>query len=107
MTMVRRAAAVVCLMLVGLVAGWSHANSGAYSEPDTGRVANAAGTCVLTVGSSLFDNRLGLLCTNTRLGRKGECVSFTASNLNAAGPGLPAIGGLRQVASSECKVKRK
>jgi hypothetical protein len=104
---VRVCRAFFVVALIGSVTGCSYPNAGAYSQAVTGRVTNAAGTCVLTVGSTPWSNQQGILCTNTRFGHKGECVSFIASNSNAATTGLAAVGDVRQVASSECNVNPK
>lgn len=77
-------------------------NSGVVSLGVVGRVANAPGTCVSTSYTGPYANH-GTLCTDKRLGKYGQCVSFGVSNVNAARSSEPAVGGVRVVNTSECE----
>ena len=96
-------AAFVLTLFLGSVAGCSSGtNAGILAVTVTGLVTNAAGTCVATHDSGPYIHK-GVLCAGERLGRKGHCVTFTASNANAASSSLPSISDVRTVSASDCR----
>jgi hypothetical protein len=88
-------------VLVG-ACGTTGMNAGMYSAFYVGRVSNASGTCVLTEPLPPYA-RHGLLCAGERLGEKGKCLEFTASNINAATSNLPTVSGVHEIAARYCQ----
>jgi hypothetical protein len=76
-------------------------NSGIFTFGVVGRVSNASGTCVVTSYRGPY-SRNGMLCTGTRLGVTGQCVSFSVSNLNAAHSDEPSVGGVTVLDEANC-----
>jgi len=101
---VRSASTAFGLMLfLGSMAGCSSStNAGILAVKVTGLVTNAAGTCVATHDADPYIHK-GVLCAGERLGRQGDCVTFTASNVNAASSSLPSVSDVRTVNPADCR----
>jgi hypothetical protein len=76
-------------------------NSGIFTFGVVGRVSNSAGTCVVTSYRGPY-SRNGMLCTGTRLGVLGQCVSFSVSNINAAHSDEPSVGRITVLDEANC-----
>lgn len=76
-------------------------NSGIFTFVVIGRASNAAGTCVVTSYRGPY-SRKGMLCTGTRLGVTGHCVSFSVSNFNAAHSDEPSVGRITVLDEANC-----
>jgi hypothetical protein len=95
---------MAALGLTGAVMGCgSHLgqNSGTFTFGVVGRVSNAAGTCVVTSYRGPYSKN-GTLCTGTRLGVTGQCVSFSVSNINAAHSDEPSVGRITVLDEANC-----